>query len=83
MRFEEAVQLRHVLGRHAGALFVQRRERFGHVAVGQRVPVAEEVAADDGVDVVAAAPEDPFAAEVAGWVDGLEGLAVAVCAGLG
>ncbi len=40
------------------------------VGVGEAVLVREHFAADDGVEVVAAVPEGPFAAEVRGRGDG-------------
>lgn len=79
MRFEEAPELRGVRPRHVGALFVQDREGARDVAVVHRVPVGEHLAADDGVEVVASAPEGPFPAHVGGGVDRGGGLPGEVC----
>lgn len=79
MGFQKGVQLRDVAARHFGALLVQGREGAGDVGVGEGVFGGEEFAADEGVEVVAAVPEGPFAAEVRGGGDGGGGLAVGVC----
>ena len=78
MRLEEGVEVRDVLRRHIGALRVQSREGDRDVGVGEAVEAGEQFAADDGVDVVAAAPEAPFPTEVGGAVDGVGGLTVHV-----
>lgn len=62
-----------------GALLVQGGEDAGDVGVGEGVLGGEELAADEGVEVVAAVPEGPFAAEVGGEGDGGGGLAGGVC----
>lgn len=79
MGFQKVVQLRDVAARHFGALLVQGREGAGDVGVGEGVFGGEEFAANEGVEVVAAVPEGPFAAEVRGGGDGGGGLAVGVC----
>lgn len=73
---KEGEEVRNVSARHAGAGFVQVGEGAGDVGVGEGVLVGEELAADEGVDVVAAVPEGPFAAEVRGGGDGGGGLAI-------
>lgn len=75
MPLQEAVQLRDVLARHVGARPVQHGEGPRDLPVVERVELREQLAADHRVDVVAAVPEAPFAAEVGGWVDGGGGLA--------
>ena len=79
VRFQECVQLCDVAALHVGALLVQVREDAGDVGVGEGVCAGEEFAADQGVEVVAAVPEGPFAAEVRGDRDGGGGLAVGIC----
>ena len=70
MCFKEMVELRDVLPCHVYTLPVQHPENRCNVGVFQRVPGWEHLAADDGVEVVASAPETPFSAKVRGAVDG-------------
>ena len=66
---EEVVQLRDILARHVCTLLVQGSENAGDGGVGEEVAGWEQLAANYGVEVIAAMPEAPFCAEVGGKVD--------------
>ncbi len=76
---QELPQLGDVGPRHGAAVLVHGGEDARDVGIGEAVLVREYLAADDGVEVVAAVPEGPFAAEVRGWGDGGGGGAGGVC----
>ena len=80
---EEAVELGDVGGRHVGAGVVQGAEGLGEAGVAEPGAFGEQFAADEGVDVVAAAPELPPAADVLGRGDGFDALPVGLCGILG
>lgn len=79
MCFKEMVKLRNVLPCHVCTLSVQHPENRCNVGVFQRVPSWEHLAADDGVKMVASAPEAPLSAKVRDTVDGVGCLSRGVC----